>query len=341
MKAVAGEQQHGPAFEPGETDNDGLAEILADLEERAPVDDRLDDRAHLVDLLAVARHRIHQCFVAALRIVGAAQGRRQLVHRGRQVRQEAPRAGEGLFLGVDGMIDRAGAGLDVGAAELLLREVLPQRLHHRRPRDEHRGLPGHDRIVAGGKPRGTEPCDRAEAECDHRHARQVLRREAIPARAADAARQVRRALGLDGLDRTAAAGAFDDADDGQTEIMRHLLRHQRLCGDRRIRRTTTDREIVADHDHGAAIDARAAEHAVRRRQFLKLAAGIVLTDAGDGTNLVEAAAINQLVDTLPNSQPALVMLSLDLVNAAHLPREGFAPGELVEFRLPVHSGPPN
>jgi hypothetical protein len=35
------------------------------------------------------------------------------------------------------------------------------------------------------------------------------------------------------------------------------------------------------------------------------------------------------------------MLSLDLVNAAHLPREGFAPGELVEFRLPVHPLPPN
>ena len=56
---------------------------------------------------------------------------------------------------------------------------------------------------------------------------------------------------------------------------------------------------------------------------------------------MEAAFVDQLVDTLPNSQPALVMLSLDLVNAAHLPREGFAPGELVEFRLPGHSLPPN
>jgi hypothetical protein len=34
-------------------------------------------------------------------------------------------------------------------------------------------------------------------------------------------------------------------------------------------------------------------------------------------------------------------LPLDLVNAAHLAREVFAPGEVVEFRLPVHSDPPS
>jgi hypothetical protein len=35
------------------------------------------------------------------------------------------------------------------------------------------------------------------------------------------------------------------------------------------------------------------------------------------------------------------MLTLDLVNASHLPRECFAPGEVVELRLPVHSYPPS
>lgn len=239
------------------------------------------------------------------------------------------------------MIDRAGLGLDVGAPELLLREILPQRLHHRRACDEHRRLPGHDRIVAGRKARGAQARNRAEAECDHRHAREILRREAIPAGAADAARQVSRAFGLDCFDRAAAAGALDHADDGQTEVVRHLLRHQGLCRDRRIRRAAAHREIVADDDHGAAVDARAAEHAVRRRHALQLARGIILTDARNGTDLVEAPLVDQLVDAFPNSQPALVMLSLDLVNAAHLPREGFAPGELVEFRLPVHPLPPN
>ena len=37
---------------------------------------------------------------------------------------------------------------------------------------------------------------------------------------------------------------------------------------------------------------------------------------------------------------ALVALPLDLVNAAHLARERFAPREIVELRLPVHSFPP-
>jgi hypothetical protein len=50
--------------------------------------------------------------------------------------------------------------------------------------------------------------------------------------------------------------------------------------------------------------------------------------------------IDQFVDALANGEPALVMLPLDLVNASHLPREGFAPSEVVEFRLPVHSYPP-
>jgi hypothetical protein len=34
-------------------------------------------------------------------------------------------------------------------------------------------------------------------------------------------------------------------------------------------------------------------------------------------------------------------LPLDLLNAAHLARERFAPSELVEFGLPDHSSPPS
>jgi hypothetical protein len=34
-------------------------------------------------------------------------------------------------------------------------------------------------------------------------------------------------------------------------------------------------------------------------------------------------------------------LPLDLVNASHLARERFAPGEVVELRLPGHSYPPS
>jgi len=78
-------------------------------------------------------------------------------------------------------------------------------------------------------------------------------------------------LGFDGFHRTTATGAFDQPDDGQTEIVRHLLGHQRLRRDRGIGRAAAHGEIVADSYHRSAVDLAAAEHAVRRRQILQLA----------------------------------------------------------------------
>ena len=123
--------------------------------------------------------------------------------------------------------------------------------------------------------------------------------------------------------------------------MRHFLGHQRLGRDRGIRRTTAHGEIVTDHHHGAAIDLAAAEHAVGWRQLLEFAAFVVFGGAGNRTYLVEGILVDQSVDALTNREPALVMLALDLVNASHLARERFAPSELVELRLPVHSYPPS
>ena len=123
--------------------------------------------------------------------------------------------------------------------------------------------------------------------------------------------------------------------------MRHFLRHQRLGGDRSVGRAAAHGEIVTDHDDRAAIDPAAAEHAVRRGQLLELAVFVVFGGAGYRADLVEGILVGQFVDTLTDGEPALVMLSLDLVNASHLARERFAPGEVVEFRLPVHSYPPS
>jgi biotin carboxyl carrier protein len=50
--------------------------------------------------------------------------------------------------------------------------------------------------------------------------------------------------------------------------------------------------------------------------------------------------IDQFIDPFAHGEPALVALPLDLVDAAHLAREGFAAGELVKFRLPAHSDAP-
>ena len=74
---------------------------------------------------------------------------------------------------------------------------------------------------------------------------------------------------------------------------------------------------------------------------MQITAGVVLADPGDCTHLMKAAIIDQFVDALADVQPALVSLSLDLVNAAHLPREVLAAGEIVEFRLPSHSLSPS
>ena len=227
---------------------------------------------HLVDLTAVARHRLHQRFLRALRIVVAGDRRRQFEHRRRQIGEKALGAGKGFFLGVDGMVDAAGAGLDVGAAEFPFCQILAEPFDHRRTRDEHRRGLGHHGIMAGRQPRGAEAGDRAEPEADHRHAGHVGDRVPVPAGAADAAGQIGRAPGLDGLDRAAAAGAFDDADDRQPEIVRHLLGHQRLRRNRRIGGAAAHGKIVADHDHRPAVDLAAAEHAVRRRQVGEFAA---------------------------------------------------------------------
>ena len=63
---------------------------------------------------------------------------------------------------------------------------------------------------------------------------------------------------------------------------------------------------------------------------------VVLGLAGDGADLVEAAAIDQAVDALAHGEPAAVVLALDLVGAAHPPRQLLARAQLVELRLPAH-----
>jgi hypothetical protein len=64
-----------------ESGDDGPPEHAAHLEKGALVDNRVDDRAHLVDLAAVARDRFEQEFLAPVRVVVARQPRRQLEHR--------------------------------------------------------------------------------------------------------------------------------------------------------------------------------------------------------------------------------------------------------------------
>ena len=194
--------------------------------------------------------------------------------------------------------------------------------------------------MAVRKPRRAQPRHRTKPQGHHRHPRKIRGCVRVPAGATDAAGQVGRAFCLDGFHRAATAGALDQADDRQAEIVRHFLGHQGLCGNRGIRRAAAYREIVADHDHGAPVHPAAAEHAIGGRHVRELAVLVIFTAAGYGADLVKAFGIEQLVDALAHGEPALVALPLDLVNAAHLARKRLPPGEFVEFRLPVHSGAP-
>src|SRR6202030_3951865 len=110
----------------------------------------------------------------------------------------------------------------------------------------------------------------------------------------------------------------------------------RLGRNRRIRRAAAHGEIIADGHHGAAIDLAAAKYAVGRRDVLQFALLVVFRGTGDRSDFVEASLVEQGIDTFANGKSALVTLTLDLVDAAHLAREGLAPGQLVEFRLPAH-----
>ena len=143
---IARQDRHRQAVEAREAGDHRPPEHLAHLEERALVDDCVDDGAHLVDLAPVARDDAEQALLAPVGRIAALGPRRDAVDRRRQVGQEAAGAGERLLLGVDGMIDGAGPALHLPAAELLLAQVLADAGYHGRAGHEHgRGRLGHDR----------------------------------------------------------------------------------------------------------------------------------------------------------------------------------------------------
>ena len=122
---IARDDRDRPAIEVGEPGDERAAPRLPDLEERARVHERLDDRAHAVDLAPVARDRPDEPFLAPRRIVARRAARRQLVHRLGEVGEEATGVGERLRLGVDHRVHRPDAGVHVGAPKLLLVDHFP------------------------------------------------------------------------------------------------------------------------------------------------------------------------------------------------------------------------
>ena len=329
---VSRDDRDGPPIQPGEPGDEGTPPRLADLEERAAVHHCLDDRAHAVDLAAVARDRPDEPFLAPRRVVVGRAARGQLVHRPGQVGEEAGGVGERFRLGIDHRVDRADAGVHVGAAEFLLVDRLSDPGHHRRPRHEHlRGAPHQHRVVARHEPRGPEPRDRAEPEADDGNRREV-RDRVLPA---DCLAHVGAALGLDGLDRAAAPRAVHEPDEGKPQLARHLLRRDHLVPDGGVRRAASDREVVAFDHHPAAVEIAPAVDEVRGPKAGEAAFLVVGGDPGDRADLVERAGVEEPVHPFADRELALAVMARDLLRAAHLADELLTPAKLLELGLPA------
>ncbi len=334
---IARHQRHRPAVEPRVAGDDRAAVERRDLEERALVDDRLDDAPHLVGLARVVRDRLEEPRIAPLRIVAARAARRQVVDRRREVREKAPRALERLFLAVDGVVDGAGLELDLPAAELVLGELLAQALDHRRPGDEERGeVLHHDRVVRGGEVRGAEARRPSRGRAPRAGScAMLLTTHSQPSTPGTLARPVVSIV----LTEPAAARALDQADQRQAQVVRHPLALVVLAPDGRVGRAAAHGEVVAaDHDR-AAVDLGAPEHEVRRGEGDQVVVRVVARAAGDLADLVEAAGVGELGDALEDRQAPAVVLALHALGPAQLRGELLAPSQLVQLLLPIHAAP--
>jgi len=133
-------------------------------------------------------------------------------------------------------------------------------------------------------------------------------------------------------------GAFDQPDDGRRNRAPSpppsaAWRRSRLRG------ASAHSEIIADHDHRAAIDLARPNTQFAGVRFLS-------SPCSSYSALPEIAPISwklvevdQAFDALANGEPTWSRCRLTLSNASHLARERFAAAEVVELRS-SHSSPP-
>src|SRR3984957_7234428 len=184
--------------------------------------------------------------------------------------------------------------------------------------------------MTGHEPGRTQPCDRAETERHDGH-RAKVRDHPIPARTG---RNVGESAGLEGLDRTAAAGAVDEAYERQTRLIRHLLGLDLLLMDRRIGRTAAYGEVIGCDCDRPALDAAAAEDEVGCTKLQQFAIVAVGAHTGDTADLPEARRIEQPVDTLAHCELAFAPLDRDFFGSAHLARRALAFAQCGDLRIP-------
>ncbi len=159
--------------------------------------------------------------------------------------------------------DSRAPGVDVGAAELLGRDVLPRRgLHQRRAADEDRpGSANDHRLV---RHRGHVRASGGAGAHDRRDLRDPERGKASLVEE-DAPEVV--AIGEDlGLEREERAARVDEVEAGEPVLSRDLLSAEMLLHRQRVVGAALDRRVVGDDDALAALDDPDPRDDARRRR---------------------------------------------------------------------------
>ena len=212
--------------------------------------------------------------------------------------------------------DAGPAGVDLGATELLGRDVLAGRgLHQRRPAEEDRagaadddGLVAHRGDVrAAGRARPHDERDLRDP--GRRHPRLVVE---------DPPEVV--AVGKDlGLERQERAARIDEVDARQPVLERDLLRPQVLLDRHRVVGAALDRRVVGDDHAGRALDAADAGDDAGAGRLV-----VVEAVRGERAQLEEGrTGVEQAVDPLADGELAAFAVALDraIVAAGAAPRD--------------------
>jgi hypothetical protein len=142
---------------------------------------------------------------------------------------------------------------------------------------------------------------------------------------------------LQRLDRPAAAGAVDHADQRQAIFVRHRFALDELAVQRRIGRAAAHGEIVGAGDHRPAIDIGPPEDEIGRRQIFEFAIGAIRPPPRDLADLAKAARIDDRREPRARVHLAAAVLARDLLFAAHLFGHRAPRGKLVDFLFPAHA----
>ena len=225
--------------------------------------------------------------------------------------------------------------MDVGAAQLVLRQLVPERpLDHRRAGGEERPLGRHHREVSQhGRGRGAAR-RRAGHRVDQRH---LLAGQDGVAEGIEGARQM--GVPLTPLIRDVGGRALDEVDQRHAVLPRHVLKKVVL---RAILAAAGggppgDREVRPSHHDPAAVDLGQPAHVGHGRKPGE-APLLVRALARQAADLVEAAGVGERIDALPDRQFAQGVLPGDALLAAQLERQAAAQVDLIDLGLPGHRG---